>query len=772
MNERIINVCSRVIFFGLLILVFFLPLVFNPNFQDAFALPKVTFAKVLVFTMVLAWVVKMIEKGTEEKKVHLVKSSLNLPIVAFLLVSVFIALHSINPKISLQGMYMYRFAGLSSIIIYVLIYFLAINNLTTEKIEKMVLAIVLGGGLVVLYAMLQHFGIDFFKWNRSWQERVWSTFGNPNFLSAYLVMVIPLALSMLMKKQRLWAENGEQQRKWTVLLISLLALLFVVLLFTLSRAAWLGFSGSMIIFLLLVGKKSLVKNKKRLVPLFLLLVLITGISVLLKAKVKSPFVGNVRESIAQVSRAGQGTTVVAERAQSIVELKEYGIATRIMAWKATLKMVKDLPLLGTGLDTFGLNFRKYMSPEYRKIVGTEANPIYPHNEILQIASTMGLIGLGIYLWLLVTFFGKGRGVLKALRDDWQFRASTTEVENRGFDSDDSSPQESKYLTSNESRILITGLLSACGGLLIQNQFGFSMVTTSVFFWLFMGMVVVLAKEIVESKQYEIEGREEKDSIDAGSPISAIPGNYGLARKSKITPIKWGIYFLISVGTILLLLPPIRYYLADGHFKQGLLAEEKGLYDKGILEMNKAIALNSKESAYHQRLARVLQVAGARTLNREDKIRHFAKAIEEYKKYIEIIPQDAVGYIGLGTTYLYVGRDLNRKFYRFAAENLLKAIEIDPNLLDAYSNLGTVYYLQGKPEEAIQIYNEAIKISPDEPDLYFNLGMLYALEKDNKKASTYWKKTLALDPDNAEAKKGLAQLEKIKERRDKLMREVR
>lgn len=760
MNDRIINVCNRVIFFGLLILVFFLPLVFNPNFQDAFALPKVTFVKVLVLIMVLAWVVKMIEKGTEERKVRLVKSWLNLPVVAFLLISVLTTLHSINPKISLQGMYMYRFAGLSSIIIYVLIYFFAINNVTREEVEKVISAILLGSGIVALYAMLQHFGIDFFKWNRFWQERVWSTFGNPNFLSAYLVMVIPLALSMLMKKQGFWTENHERQRRRTVLLISLLALLFVVLLFSLSRAAWLGFSGSMVIFVILVGKKQLVENKKRLVPLLLLLVLITGISVLYKGKVKSPLVGKAKESIAQVSRLGQGTSAVVERAQSIVELKEYGIATRIMAWKATLKMVKDLPLLGTGLDTFGLNFRKYMSPEYRKIVGTEANPIYPHNEILQIASTMGLIGLGIYLWLLVTFFGKGKGVLKALRDDWQFRDSAAEVENRGFDSNDSSPQESRYLPANDSHILITGLLCACGGLLIQNQFGFSMVTTSVFFWLFMGMVVVLAKEIVESRKYRARAGIQEASFRARDPITGFQENYGMAVKSKITPIRWGVYILISVGTILLLVPSIKYYLADGHFKQGLIAEEKGFYDKAILKIDKAITLNSEESAYHQRLARVHQEIGARVVNREEKMRHFAKAIEEYKKYSKAIPQDAMGYSGLGTAYIYVGRDIDNKFYRFAVENFRKAIEMDPNLLDAYSNLGTVYYLQGKLKQAIEIYNDGLKINPNEPDFYFNLGVLYALEKDNERASRYWRKTLELDPDNVDAKRGLAQIEEI------------
>ena len=764
MNNRIINVCNQAVFFGLLILVFFLPLVFNPNFQDAFALPKVTFVRVLVLIMVLAWLVKMIERRAERRQVRLVRSCLNLPVVAFLLASVLTALHSINPRISLQGMYMYRFAGLSAVIAYVLIYFLAINNVTKQGIEKVISTILVGSGIVVFYAVLQHFGIDFFRWNRPWQQRVWSTFGNPNFLSAYLVMVIPLAVSMLMKKHGFSTENDERQRTRTVLLFSLLSLLFVVLLFTLSRAAWLGFSGSMVVFVVLVGKKTLVENRKRLLALFLLFVVITGIFLLPEREVEPRLVGNTGESIVPVSRVGKTTPAVVERAQSIVELKEYGIATRVMAWKATLKMIKGYPFLGTGLDTFGLTFRRYMSSEYRKIAGTEANPIYAHNEILQVASTMGLIGLGVYLWLLVTFFRKGIGLIRVLRNSWQITGLGARVENPGFDSNNSSPQESKYLPGDDSHILITGLLCACGGLLIQNQFSFSMVTTSVFFWLFMGMVVALAKEMGEGKEYRAREEIQGVSFKTRDPITGFEENQEAVVKSKIAPIRLVIYILISTATIFLLVPTIKCYFADSHFKEGLIAEEKGLYDKAILELNKAISLNSEESAYHQRLARVHQEIGAQVINREEKIRHFAKAIQEYKRYVEAIPQDAMGYSGLGAAYIYAGRDINKKFYGFAAENFRKAIEMDANLLDAYSGLGAAYYLQGKLKQAIEIYNDGLRISPDEPDFYFNLGMLHALEKDNEKAASYWKKTLELDPDNVDAKKGLGQLEEIKRRK--------
>ena len=46
MNSRLIKTCNRVIFIGLLVLVFFLPLVLNFRLADTFDLAKVTFFRI------------------------------------------------------------------------------------------------------------------------------------------------------------------------------------------------------------------------------------------------------------------------------------------------------------------------------------------------------------------------------------------------------------------------------------------------------------------------------------------------------------------------------------------------------------------------------------------------------------------------------------------------------------------------------------------------------------------------------------------------------
>lgn len=104
-----------------------------------------------------------------------------------------------------------------------------------------------------------------------------------------------------------------------------------------------------------------------------------------------------------------------QRGISIADLQEADIASRFSAWKSTLQMIKEHPLLGTGLDTYVLKFRQYMSVDYEHLAGKLAMAGFAHNHFLQVASDLGLIGLGIYLWLLLTFFITCFGSLQSTR---------------------------------------------------------------------------------------------------------------------------------------------------------------------------------------------------------------------------------------------------------------------------------------------------------------------------------------------------------------------
>jgi O-antigen ligase len=72
--------------------------------------------------------------------------------------------------------------------------------------------------------------------------------------------------------------------------------------------------------------------------------------------------------------------------------------SRLNLWEATLRMLKDHPVLGTGLFGFARSIQPYRGGVY------EENLIYPHNIVLNMWTETGLLGLASFAWLLVQAF--------------------------------------------------------------------------------------------------------------------------------------------------------------------------------------------------------------------------------------------------------------------------------------------------------------------------------------------------------------------------------
>ncbi len=72
--------------------------------------------------------------------------------------------------------------------------------------------------------------------------------------------------------------------------------------------------------------------------------------------------------------------------------------SRLNLWEATLRMLKDRPIFGSGLFGFARGIQPYRGGVY------EENLIYPHNFVLNMWTETGLLGLAAFLWLLVQTF--------------------------------------------------------------------------------------------------------------------------------------------------------------------------------------------------------------------------------------------------------------------------------------------------------------------------------------------------------------------------------
>jgi len=282
--------------------------------------------------------------------------------------------------------------------------------------------------LVCASGMSQYFlGQDFIRLNVMEQHRINSSFRAPNDFAVYLVVTIPILLSLLIFKNQNISREGEfqifSQRLVRGLLWGLFFLALGCLGLTYSRGGWIACGVSMVI--LCAG------NWKRMMKMVL-----AGL----------------------VFMAYFTHKLVKER-HFIDWSNLFGFFGRLSYWQEALHMIRDHPLVGTGLNTYSIIARNYR-------IGWGG---YPHNCYLQLTAELGIIGLLSFLWIIGALF-------------WQ-----------GF----------RYLVrmpTSPSKALLWGSLSGFAGFLFQSFFDtfFYSVQLGCFMWLIMGLIIALMHNSMKS----------------------------------------------------------------------------------------------------------------------------------------------------------------------------------------------------------------------------------------------------------------------------------
>jgi len=126
------------------------------------------------------------------------------------------------------------------------------------------------------------------------------------------------------------------------------------------------------------------------------------------------------------------------------------------------------------------------------------------------------------------------------------------------------------------------------------------------------------------------------------------------------------------------------------------------------------------------------------------------AIELFKKALELDPNYALAYAGLGDAYAqrvfmfgFPGKWLDS-----AIEVSEKAISIDPNSAEAYKALGLAYEYKGWFQKALEADRKAVELNPNYKAAVGNIGWVNWLIGEYVEAMKWFKKDLALDPADA------------------------
>lgn len=362
----------------------------------------------------------------------------------FVFLLALITLFSSNLTLSFWGSYA-RQEGLVNYLFYVLWFILMVFNLISlnniflkntepvnlkarinRNLRRLVIAILASSSLVSLYGILQFWGFDFLTWPEPpfITKRTFSSFGQPNFLASWLLLTIPLSFYFLIKNR------GLIKKLWPAII---LALQFLCLFFTASRAAWVGLFLSAAIFILLyLWQRFKWSKSKKIFISFLAILLI--------------FVASLG-----VDRLSDG------RLSEMFKFQSGSVAIRLRFWSLSLPAISQHPILGWGLENYSQVFLKAYQPDWGVDGNVNAYTDRAHNLLLDILLAGGLLGL--LAWLGLFYF-----IWRLIKDN---------------------------LRSGDNALLNRSLAFAILSYLLSLAFGFSFVSGNVYFFALLAVLVVL-----------------------------------------------------------------------------------------------------------------------------------------------------------------------------------------------------------------------------------------------------------------------------------------
>jgi O-antigen ligase len=238
----------------------------------------------------------------------------------------------------------------------------------------------IAGTVFTLFGYFQYFFYSDLRnlYYLGWDEhlyRFFSTFLDPNFAAAFLVLTFMLGLGLLFEKRKSFSLRLKNTKEW-VLLIGLVIIIPAFFL-TYSRSGFIMFGVSMVVFLILIKQ----------IKLIIFGLLILGIGIIFVPK----------------NLGGEGVNL----------LRTASIHARFESYNKGLQIFENSPLYGVG-------FNAYRSAQIkRNFIGK--NPQTNHagagvsNSWLFVLVTTGIVGLILYLcfWFQVfKFIVKGSDLVK------------------------------------------------------------------------------------------------------------------------------------------------------------------------------------------------------------------------------------------------------------------------------------------------------------------------------------------------------------------------
>lgn len=705
--------CDRVVRGSFVVLFTIVPLLLTPWNYELFEYNKMMAVYGLTVVIMTAWAAKMLVN----RKIEITRTPFDLPILLYVASQFVSAFFSIDPHVSWFGYYSRFNGGMWSVISYVLLYYAFVSNGdSASDLEKggsrnkfgmtTILKLSLGSAtLVALYGVLERLGIDKHLWVQDVQNRVFSTLGQPNWLAAYLVALLPVAWAMFLSFIRpgLFTRSDLAKQGRTLQAVFWLAvslLFFLVILFTRSRSGLAGLAVADLVFwgLLIAVLRSDLARQGPTFRTCLLTHLAFGLIIFFNGSnidqidryftfnsLKQRFITSQSAIKPQTAnpepKTNQGTLLEYGGTESGT-IRKYVWQGAIAAWQSSPKTY----LIGTGTETFAFAFYQHRPTGHN--MTSEWDFLYnkAHNEYLNYLATTGVFGLGSYLLFL------GAVIIWFIR--WQ----------------------SGNKQNIEAKLVTISIFAGWVSTLVTNFFGFSVVTQQLFLFLFPAIILLTS-------------------------------NHDL--KASGLKLKFPSYIIWSLGigagglAIFLLVTLANFWYADKLYASGYRLNRSGQFAAAQNYLSQAIVLNGFEPVYYDELSTTLgalAMAAAEARQATQASQLVQNSLKASDTSLVISPKN-VNFWKSRTKIFYSFAAFDPQFNKAAVQAMTKALELSPNDPKILYNLAILYGREGDNKKAIELLLKAKSLRPVYRDIYFALSVFYTEEKNPELARQILKEYL-------------------------------
>ncbi|HWP46783.1 MAG TPA: tetratricopeptide repeat protein [Candidatus Limnocylindrales bacterium] len=609
---------------GFLFLVFFTPLAFG-----SIDLWATTVMRLTVGFITLAWILQIYLESKEEPFYLFVRSRtpLNTPLLLGFILVILNTCFSIYPYVTREWLYQF--------LTYCLFYQVLVYHLRTQRqLVGLVSILVIAGSLEAFFGLIRYFqGFTHLLGREVPQGMMAGTFISPTHFAVYLELIIPLAIGLTFLTRQ-WEKK--------LLLGLLVAIMGTALALSLSRGGIISLLLSLIFLSICLAIRR--TDQK---PVWILLALFLAILTYLSWIGIMPVI----ERIEKTWLGGQW---------------DESTLIRLTFWQNSLELLKEAPLLGTGLGTF-----QYVFLKYAPYLGESLRAFHAESIYIELLVDTGLLGLIVFLW----------GIQRV------FQSALTAY---------FSPEERSL------KLLTLTALTSVLAFLFHGIVDFNLRVPANALLLTTILAILMVSLRFTTTPQRKRGKGKGGGI--WNPIFRF-----LFSRWPILPFWVGIFLILIFisWTAKAYLAEVYFHQAQGYQKNGRWQEAFQAYEKAIrLEGGNAVYQTGLGNAYLEAGNKPVTVQGGKETEEEkEKIQeNWKKALEFHARSVALNPFEPGSHLNLGWVYARLGNQTA------ALAEFEKAVLLYPRNPYYHRNLARYCFLQGKPECGISAYRQALLLN--------------------------------------------------------------